>query len=226
MVEAAAHLSDLLTGHVVGTLARPADVLVRTHLALNPRHRTYVNELEAIGGVLLDQIEPRPLLARDAALAAIFDAPQEGRIERRPSESDAQETMQKKTSMLPAPLQQFLGMDLKDVPWKTRLPGMREYRIADKNEYGSCYASLLWIRAGSAMPTHTHEGIEMTLVLKGAFRDDTGRYARGDMSIADSEIDHRPVAEANEDCFCYVVNDGDLQLTGPLGRFFAPFVRQ
>ena len=75
------------------------------------------------------------------------------------------------------------------------------------------------------MPQHTHHGNELTLVLKGAFTDETGLYARGDVAFATSDIDHQPVAEADEECLCFAVVDGGLRLTGPVGRFLNVFMR-
>ena len=37
---------------------------------------------------------------------------------------------------------------------------------------------------GAEMPDHTHRGMEMTLVLQGAFRDDGERFSRGDVEVA------------------------------------------
>jgi hypothetical protein len=54
-------------------------------------------------------------------------------------------------------------------------------------------ARLLYIPAGQAMPEHGHRGMELTLVLKGAYRDETDRFARGDVEFADQDMDHTPV---------------------------------
>ncbi|HYD98947.1 MAG TPA: ChrR family anti-sigma-E factor, partial [Alphaproteobacteria bacterium] len=86
-------------------------------------------------------------------------------------------------------------------------------------------ARLLRVHAGTAMPQHTHDGEELTLVLCGAFRDETGRYARGDLAVTDSEIDHQPVAEPGEACICLAVTDAPLRLTGRFMRFLNPFVK-
>jgi putative transcriptional regulator len=66
---------------------------------------------------------------------------------------------------------------------------------------------------------HTHDGMEVTLVLSGAFSDKTGRFARGDIEIGDDELDHQPIVETGQDCVCFVVADGALRLTGPFGRW-------
>jgi putative transcriptional regulator len=45
-----------------------------------------------------------------------------------------------------------------------------------------------------------------------------GHYRRGDIAIADQEVDHRPVADREEDCICFAVTDAPIRLTGPVGR--------
>ena len=81
------------------------------------------------------------------------------------------------------------------------------------------------MRAGRQVPQHTHEGSELTVVLDGAFHDETGHYGRGDLVIADSSLDHRPTADEEQDCLCLAVTDAPLRLTGRFGRFFNPFIR-
>jgi len=75
------------------------------------------------------------------------------------------------------------------------------------------------VKAGAALPQHTHEGAEYTLLLTGGFSDETGHYRRGDVAIADPSIDHRPVADEGEDCICLAVTDAPLRLTGRFGRY-------
>jgi putative transcriptional regulator len=117
--------------------------------------------------------------------------------------------------VLPAPLLRLIGSDLSDLKWRTKIPGVREYRISE-SERGE--ASMLWVGAGRRIPSHTHDGSEITLVLKGAFADVTGRYGRGDIAIAEADLDHRPMTDENEDCICFAVTDAPLRLTGPVGR--------
>ena len=54
----------------------------------------------------------------------------------------------------------------------------------------------------------------------------TGRYARGDLAIADSALDHQPVADSGEDCICFAVTDAPLRLTGPVGRIVERLFRR
>jgi len=84
-------------------------------------------------------------------------------------------------------------------------------------------ARLLYIPAGTAMPDHGHRGLELTLVLQGAFQDDEGYFARGDIEIADADLHHTPVADITQDCICLAVTDAPLRLKG-LARLAQPFL--
>ena len=86
-------------------------------------------------------------------------------------------------------------------------------------------ARLLYIPAGTAVPDHGHNGTEVTLVLKGAFEDEDGRFARGDVEVATEELNHTPVADISEDCICLAVTDAPLRFKGLLPRLAQPFLK-
>lgn len=197
-------MDSLLAAYSTGTLDPATHALVASHLLLKPENRAYVAGLEELACERLIEAPPAPLGDRDACLAAIFAGT--------PAPSP-----KSPTGLLPAPLLHFVGQDLADVRWRSSLPGVRESRISG-NRFGK--ASLLHVKAGRRMPSHTHEGSEITLVLSGGFSDETGHYLRGDVAIAGAELDHRPVTDADEDCICFAVTDAPLHLTGPVGRIF------
>lgn len=208
-------LDTLLAGYARGTLSAPLHALVASHLVIRPQGRLFVSALEAASAAEIERVEPTPLRDRDARLAAIFAEGDDSILAPQPTGYTGDE-------VVPYPLARYLGAPLRDTPWRTLLPGVKEYRIAD-NEDGE--ATLYWIRGGRKIPSHTHEGSEYTLVLKGAFSDINGRYARGDIAIADMDVDHQPTADASEDCFCFAVTDAPLRLTGPIGRIVQKFFR-
>ena len=107
------------------------------------------------------------------------------------------------------------------LPWRTVGRGIRDLKLAG-DEHGF-QSSLIRIRPGEAVPQHTHHGNELTLVLKGAFTDETG-LSRGDVAFATSDIDHQPVAEADE---VPQLRSGGRRppSDGPVGRFLNVFVR-
>lgn len=209
-------LDAVLADYIAGRLSGPSSVLVSAHLELKPDNRGWVRSLEGVGGALLEDVEDAPLDNRDAMLASIFSDTRNDIIQvDKPVYKPGVE------GGFPSALRDYVGFDINDIPWRKRLPGLKEYKLLDTDDVE---ASLLWIRAGQAMPTHTHEGTELTLVLRGSFDDSEGHYARGDVSIADETVDHRPVAGSSDDCICFAVMDAPLRLTGPIGRLFGPLI--
>lgn len=86
-------------------------------------------------------------------------------------------------------------------------------------------ARLLFIPAGAAVPDHGHNGMELTMVLQGAFSDEVDHFARGDVEIADEDLEHTPVADISEDCICLAVTDAPLKFNKLMPRLFQPFLR-
>lgn len=206
-------INALLAGYAMGRLPAPLSILVEGHLELSPQNRLFVEDLEILSGHSLDETAPVPLRDRDARLAAIFAAPVEPiRRARSPA----------RTHRLPEAICRFVGHDVDTLPWKSVLPGFKEYKVG---EFEGLKTSLFWIRSGQKIPSHTHEGSEVTLVCEGGFSDLLGSYERGDISVSDSTVDHQPVADDDGDCIGFAVTDAPLRLTGRIGRLFNPFIR-
>jgi putative transcriptional regulator len=204
-------LDGLMARYVAGRLPYPARVLVEAHLAISPRNRPLVGALESAAGSELDGVSPVTIDNRDERIAAIFERPG----------MDVAPAASAGDAVMPGVLRQFIGIGIEDIPWKTKMPGYREYLIG---EIDGCEANLLWIKPGRKMPSHTHEGSEITLVLDGAFSDSNGRYGRGDIAVADDSIDHRPIAESDRPCICFAVTDAPLKLTGSYSQMFSDFL--
>lgn len=207
-------MDELLAGYAAGTLSYPAQALVGAHLELSDQNRNYVSSLESLGGVSLTDAEPVALSNRDENLSAIFGDNTPFANDNAFAASDE--------GPVPQSLHSIVGKSLDGLPWKTLLPGVKECKFG---EVDGCSTSLLWVRAGRAMPSHTHHGTELTLVLQGGFKDDDGHFVAGDVAFADGDVDHKPIADDGEDCICFAVTAGRLELTGPVGRWFAPFMR-
>ncbi len=203
---------EILIAHAAGLLAPPLDLLVRTHLSLCQHSRRTAEDLTVIGGALLDMCEPTPISTEleSRVLAAVDRAPALPLCVT-PAAGD-----------VPWPLVPYVGDRFADLKWR-RLGPVSEIRLLP--EADGFVTRLLKIGPGAGVPEHTHEGIEATVVIKGAFRDCTGRYGPGDVSLADADLDHSPVAEPGEPCICLAVTDAPLRLTGNLGRLLNPFVR-
>jgi putative transcriptional regulator len=152
--------------------------------------------------------------ADDLAHAVPADAPQP---------CSATSALPEMDAVMPPALRTYVGRHLGAPKWRTILPGIKQCRIARD---GRGDASFLRCRPGSAIPAHTHAGLEAVLVLQGGFRDASGHYVRGDIAVADPTIDHRPVADPGAACIIFIVQEAQVKLTGPFGSLIQRVFRR
>jgi putative transcriptional regulator len=204
------HLSDqLLMAYATGSLPEAFGLVVATHVSMCDECRAQLASFEAVGGAVLQtEVAEMSAGALEATLA---------RLEPR----EAAPTP-RKAGMLPAPLADYVGGDLADVKWKSLGMGVRQAILPTAK---GASARLLYIPAGQAVPDHGHSGIELTLVLQGAFRDDSDRFAAGDVEIASEAMEHTPVAEAGAACICLAATDAPLRFNGLIPRMLQPLFR-
>lgn len=210
---------ELLLDYAAGKASQAASVLVATHLALCPACREKVREYEAIGGALLEAVPPVAL--RQGALSAVMAQLDDAWVEEEPAPPIAAMDMET-VRLVPQPLRGFLSAGIEALPWRTRGIGVREAML-DLGD-PSVRTSLIRIAPGKRILSHTHGEVERTMVLKGAYTDSTGRYARGDVGVATPELNHMPVAEMGEECLCLIVVEGGLRFTGPFSRLLNPLM--
>lgn len=205
-----------LLDYVTGALSESFGLIVATHLALCPGCRRTVAAMEAIGGALVEA-EPAdgpPHEGFEALMARVEAMPAEAAPPPPPP-------VHPDATRLPRPLRDLVPAGLGGLNW--RRAGAIEQALLPCGDAGH-RIRMLRIMPGRGVPQHTHRGVEMTLVLQGAYSDETGRFARGDLEWADGGLDHRPVAEQGEVCICLAVTSAPLRLTGPLGRLIDPFL--
>lgn len=205
------HLSEqLLMGYATGSLPEAFSLVVATHISMCDECRARAEAYEAVGGAVLEaDTVPMSESSLDACLARLGmpEAP------RKPAP---------RASSLPQPLADYVGGDLQKVRWKPLGMGVRQ-AILPTGKGAS--ARLLYIPAGQGVPDHGHRGLELTLVLQGAFRDDKDRFGPGDVEIADETDEHTPVAEAGMDCICLAATDARLRFRGMMPRLLQPVFR-
>ena len=206
------HLTDaLLMSYASGTLDEGFSIVVATHISLCDECRARMESFEAVGGSLVDDVDAVEMGedSLEATMALISAAP----------EFD----VEPKTSgrVLPQPLCDYIGGDLDDVHWKPVGGGVKQSIL---DIHGGAQVRLLSIPGGAAMPDHGHNGLELTLVLQGAFQDEDDRFGRGDIEIADEDLHHTPIAEIGQDCICLAATDAPLRFKGILPRLAQRFV--
>lgn len=104
-------------------------------------------------------------------------------------------------------------VDLSRYRWQEVAPGIKVH-VLDEDRARSMRAVLVWARPGAKHPRHRHQGEENVLVLQGTFKDDRGTYAAGEICRSRAGSDHTEEAIGDEDCVCYVVYYGELEMLG------------
>jgi len=208
------HLTDdLLMAYAAGSLPEAFDLMVATHLSLCDHCRARAESFDAVGGHVLDEPSEATQMA-EGSLAATMALIANGAPTPKPGRPSG--------SVLPAPLQDYVGGDVNAIRWKPIGMGVKQAILPTTRE---ATARLLFIPAGTAVPDHSHNGIELTMVLQGAFSDEVDHFARGDVEIADQDLHHTPTADITGDCICLAVTDAPLKFSKLMPRLFQPFLR-
>ena len=203
-------LDALLLDYATGALSRPLEILVETHLAMNEESSQSMRMLMQLGGILLEDCEPVSL--SEGALENVMS--QLGRYDTDTTKDSAK--IHSHNEWLPRPVANYVPSADCKKSWRRAGIGIMEADI-DFGETGG-QAKIYRIAPGTAVPIHTHTGAEVTLVLSGGFTDETGSYGPGDISIQEAGGEHQPVADDDGECIVYAVNEGQIRLTGPIGR--------
>ncbi|SHI02486.1 ChrR family anti-sigma-E factor [Marivita hallyeonensis] len=210
------HLTDdLLMAYSVGDLPEAVNLIVATHISLCDECRAALEAYEALGGAVLDTCDSVAL--SETSLTSVLDMihTQDNAIVVNDRSAPA------KDSVLPTPLADYVDGGLENVKWRSVGMGVKQ---AVLNTSSEASARLLYIPAGTAIPDHGHKGMELTLVLQGAFQDEDGYFGRGDIEIASEDVHHTPVADISEDCICLAVTDAPLKFKGLVPRIAQPFL--
>jgi len=196
-------MSTTLAEFAAGTLDEGRSLVVASHLAMCGKCREYVSALKEAGGQMLAEIAP-------VAMAPGAAAP---RVQARKQSVMLVWQPEQKT---------LLGYELG--PWRWVAPGLR-HRVVKVPSEGGARVFMLKAAPGLKIPEHNHTGTELTCVLSGAFIHEGGRFAAGDCDYADHDDRHSPVIDGDEECICLVAMQGELKLSGLIGRLMQPFVR-
>ena len=211
---------DLLLGYAAGHLDEAQNLIVASHLTYSPKARNYVDQCESIGGMLIEN-ECSPETLCGSALENVL------------SKIDAVETPHERGYAsapcakhlgfkIPKPLHSSLRHTEENMEWRSLFPGMKAHDIALTCQNSK--ARFMQASPGTKSPHHGHHGLEITLVLDGAFEDETGQYKVGDLVVTDESFDHTPLACPDMGCTCLVVSTAPIKLTG-IASLLNPFLK-
>lgn len=210
------HLTDsLLMAYSAGTLPEAFNLIVAAHISLCDECRAQLASFDSVGGALLEESDAA-IMAEDS-FAETMRLITSGAMAPLPEPSRPVGR-----AVLPAPVRDYVGGDLDKVKWQSIGMGVKQSILRTSKDAS---IRLLYIPAGTAVPDHGHRGMELTLVLQGAFVDETDRFGPGDIEIADEELTHTPIADIGEDCICLAATDAPLRFNKLIPRIAQPFFR-
>jgi putative transcriptional regulator len=186
-----------MADYVAGALRPAFAVVVAAHVEGCVHCRGAVEALEALGGAMVEDLGAETLAddALDRAMAAI----------ERPLDAAPAPTPKPAADRIPFGREMWIGPGM----------GIRKARIDD----GGDLLYLLRLPAGLQTIPHGHQGLEFTAVLKGAFEDDSGRFAAGDFAEMTDEIDHQPSVTPDSECICLIASERPMKVRTLIGRF-------
>ncbi|MBI1249914.1 MAG: cupin domain-containing protein [Alphaproteobacteria bacterium] len=182
--------APLYFDYAAGALSPAMALLARAHMSLSADARRWAETADAAGAAFLEDAPVAPVQAAPLLPGATaVDAP---------DRAVADDTLD-------------VAALLDGANWRKRPLGVWE---ADA---GPADATLVRLPGGGGLPAHDHAGDEWTLVLSGAFEDESGVHRAGDLCFAEPGVTHRPRVQRGEDCVCLVVRSGPMRMRGVWG---------
>lgn len=225
-------LTSLMMDYACGALDEGLALIMASYISLSLSAQAQLRYLESIGGTLLCQdCEPEPM--KEDSLANVLERlddmlanPAETIGATEAELNDICAKIDGLPCGLPAPIARHIAAKMPQTPcWAERVKGIE---IIDVPLDGACrdHLQIMKIAPAAATPEHSHRGIEITLVLDGAFSDHTGSYGAGTLLVIhDGQSRHKPVACENQGCVCIVAGDAPLRFTQRWWRLLNPFMR-
>jgi putative transcriptional regulator len=203
------HLDDAtLMSFAAGSLPNTLAAVAAAHVSMCDRCRGELRTLERIGAALVAGLPPAGMERAAPAMPPAAATPSSGPPRAVPGE-------------IPAPLAGLIGDGLDQVRWRWIGPGLWHRPLAIG---GTGSLQLLRGAPSARVPEHDHGGSELTLVLRGALIDATGRYGPGDVADLDDSVEHHaPWADPQEGCICVIANEHPTRFRGLLARLMQPW---
>lgn len=205
---------DTLQEYTAGALAPSMEVVIACHLTYCTSCRNRADMLDATAGALLVNEQPTAVKTTAEQLmqrAAGMDNTSTNAVAK-PQVSD-----------VPRPLGRLLPAPLEALKWKRLAPGIKQYNLSKQHrKYGAF--KLLHLAPGVVLSQHTHKDKELTLVLRGSYQDEIGRFKAGDIADLGDDVVHQPVVDTQESCIALIATQSPVQFSGVMGKLMQPFI--
>ncbi len=213
----------LLLAYAAGILDQAQNFAVSVHLSLSPRARQFVRKYETIGGALIEcACDPEPMKSGSLEnVLAQLDKPQRP-VQQKPQQRKAIPVRLPPEINIPIAILETISCRPCEPRWRTALPGIHMCDLPMECRKSTVH--FIKGRPDARIPHHTHRGMEITLVLDGAFMDDFGHHQRGDMVVLDETVKHETGACREQGVVAMVVSAAPVRFTG-LASLLNPFLR-
>ncbi len=182
----------LLFEYACGALDEAASLLIAAYLTLSPPARRQVAGYEACGGALISHA-CAPVQMKQDSLSRVLDR----MVDSAPCNDGSCAGHQG----MPGILQSYVSADRK--AWKPAGPGIRICEVTLASAPGR--ASVTRMNPGRTLSRRC-EGLELALVLDGAFSDGQDFYNRGRLTIAEPGRPVRRLSDSHAGCLYFTVN--------------------
>jgi putative transcriptional regulator len=209
--------ASTLAAFAAGSLDEARSIVVSAHLSMCRSCRDAARGFEALGGMMLEAGEQAPL-ADDALERFWLRAGPQAQATRPSSVVAANDIEPEHASAL----RRLLPDGIDGIHWRPVAPGMTQSVLKAKG-YRRGALRLLKIEPGTRIPKHTHQGAELTLVLRGVYEDCLGAFGAGDLADLDDEATHSPLATGDAPCICLIATNAPLAFKDLAARAMQPF---
>lgn len=197
---------EMLRDYALGLSDFASSLVIASHLSLCDDCRAELETIDILGA----------LICLDGGENAVVNEKFEARVLEAVKAAPSL-VRPKADGPFPQPLVEALGGQ--SPKWRRLGPGVSQCIIAKEKNSS---VRLLRIDPGQPVPQHGHQGNELTLVLQGAFSDETGEFLIGDLETADETLEHQPVASGDDDCICLASTSDPLVFKSILPRLLQP----
>ncbi|MYM62898.1 ChrR family anti-sigma-E factor [Pseudomaricurvus sp. HS19] len=214
--------TDRLMAFAAGTQPLSQAICVSAHLEHCAQCRQLLRRLNHVGSEMISSLPPARVPEQLKAKVMQKIRSGEAAVEQPISTTGSAPGH---SPIVPRCLRKLVPGDIDKLRWKRLSPSIRSARLC--SDVDGTQVELIRIKPGGKVARHNHTGEEVTLVLKGAFSDESGIYRAGDIIFRDQRDRlHRPIASQDSECICLTAVASPIQLTGWLGRIFNPLIRR
>ena len=205
-----------------------SDIVLRAHISACSKCRQKIRDIESIGSDLLmsdlhrhdaepiEKIEPKitEILENYDSSETLVNSKHDFSCK---SKADDFELDNSLDCLFPS----YLDCSFDALPWKS---AGKDIQLCKLREHGN---SKLWMikgKPGAKLPKHSHQGQELTLVLKGSYACSSNIYQPGDLHECDDENTHQPIIVGDTDCISLVATEGSLKFNNFFLRLIQPIM--